>query len=212
MQNLQFCSQLVYEISVYLKEDNSNIMPTGYQIKDQSAAYYLTFQVVYWIDLFTRPVYRDIIIESLRYCQKEKGLELYAWVIMSNHIHLLARSSKNDLSGTIRDFKKFTSKVIIELISTSGESRKEWMLRLFAHAAKRQNKAGEFQVWTHENHAIEVFGNSFVQEKVEYIHNNPVRAGLVNKPENYKYSSACNYADMEGLLEIIPVSLGLKTI
>jgi hypothetical protein len=71
------------------------------------------------------------------------------------------------LSGTIRDFKKFTSKRIIELISTFDESRKEWMLRLFAHAAKRQNKTGEFQVWTHENHVIEVFGNSFVQAKVE---------------------------------------------
>ncbi|MFZ4705243.1 MAG: REP-associated tyrosine transposase [Bacteroidales bacterium] len=187
-------------------------MPTGYQIKDQSAAYYVTFQVVYWIDLFTRPAYRDIVLESLRYCQKEKELELFAWVIMSNHVHLLARSSKNDLSGTIRDFKKYTSKAFIELISNSGESRKEWMLRLFAHAAKRQNKAGDYQVWTHENHAVEVYGNSFIQTKVEYIHNNPVRAGIVNKAEDYKYSSACTYADLEGLLDIIPVSLKWKTI
>jgi len=119
-----------------LEKVKSNSMPTGYQIKDQSAAYYLTFQVVYWIDLFTRPVYRDVVIESLRYCQKEKGLELFAWVIMSNHIHILARSSNNDLSATIRDFKKYTSKAFVELISVSGESRKEWMLRLFAHAAK----------------------------------------------------------------------------
>jgi len=71
---------------------------------------------------------------------------------------------------------------------------------------------GEFQVWTHENHAIEVYGNSFVQTKVEYIHDNPVRAGIVNKAEDYKYSSAANYADREGLLEIIPVSLNWKTI
>jgi REP element-mobilizing transposase RayT len=154
-------------------------MPTGYEIKDQSAAYFITCQVVYWIDLFTRPVYRDVVIESLRYCRKEKGLELFAWVIMSNPVHLLVRSSKNDLSSTIRDFKKYTSKAFVELISISGESRKEWMLRLFIHAAKRQNKSGEFQVWTHENHAIEVYGNSFVQSKVEYMHNNPVRAGLV---------------------------------
>ncbi|MEI6748012.1 MAG: transposase [Bacteroidota bacterium] len=187
-------------------------MPTGYQIKDQSAAYYVTFQVVYWIDLFTRPAYRDIVLESLRCCQKEKELELFAWVIMSNHVHLLARSSKNDLSGTIRDFKKYTSKAFIELISNSGESRKEWMLRLFAHAAKRQNKAGDYQVWTYENHAVEVYGNSFIQTKVEYIHNNPVRAGIVNKAEDYKYSSACTYADLEGLLDIIPVSLKWKTI
>ena len=139
-------------------------MPTGYQIKDQSSAYYLTFQVVFWIDLFTYPKYRDVVIESFKYCQQEKGLEIFAWVIMSNHIHLLARSKENNLSGTIRDFKKFTSKAFIELISTSGDSRKEWMLRLFQHVAKRQNKEGNFQVWTHENHAIEVYGNSFKQK------------------------------------------------
>jgi REP element-mobilizing transposase RayT len=120
-------------------------MPTGYQIKNQSAAYYLTFQVVFWIDLFTRQAYRDIVIESLRYCQKEKGLEIFAWVIMSNHIHLLARSSNNDLSGTIRDFKKFTSKAIIDKITSANESRKEWMLRLFKHAAGRQNHGYEPQ-------------------------------------------------------------------
>jgi REP element-mobilizing transposase RayT len=187
-------------------------MPTGYQIKDQSSAYYLTFQVVFWIDLFTYPKYRDVVIESFKYCQQEKGLEIFAWVIMSNHVHLLARSKENNLSGTIRDFKKFTSKAFIELISTSGDSRKEWMLQLFKHAAGRQNKDGNFQVWTHENHAIEVYGNSFIQTKIDYIHENPVRAGIVRKSEDYKYSSACTYADQEGLLDIIRVGSTWRTV
>ena len=187
-------------------------MPTGYQIKNQEAPYYLTFQIVYWIDLFSRKSYRDIVIESLKHCQKQKGLEIFAWVIMSNHVHIIARSTTNDLSGTIRDFKKYTSKKIIEEIERSAESRKEWMLRLFIHAAKRQNKKGDYQVWTHENHAIELFGNDFIQSKVEYIHNNPIRAGIVNKAEEYNYSSAAVYVDMEGLLEIIPVTLKWKTV
>jgi REP element-mobilizing transposase RayT len=187
-------------------------MPTGYQIKDQSAAYYMTFQVVFWIDLFTRQMYREIVIESLKYCQKEKGLEIFAWVIMSNHIHLLARSSENNLSGVIRDFKKFTSKAFIEKISAADESRKEWMLRLFKHAAGRQNKNGNFQVWTHENHAVEVYGNSFIQSKVDYIHDNPVRAGIVRNAQDYKYSSASAYADQEGLLEIIKVGSTWRTL
>ena len=187
-------------------------MPTGYQIKDQSAAYYLTFQVVFWIDLFTRKVYRDIVIDSLEYCQKEKGLELFAWVIMSNHIHILARSSKDDMSGTIRDFKKYTSKEIINAIESSEESRKEWMLRLFKHAAKRQNKTGTYQLWAHENHAVEVYGNSFIESKVDYIHNNPVRSGIVSKAEDYLYSSASSYADREGLLEIINVGSRWRTV
>lgn len=187
-------------------------MPTGYQIENQSAPYYLTFQIVYWIDLFSRKSYRDIVIESLKYCQKEKGLEIFAWVIMSNHIHLIARSASGDLSGTVRDFKKYTSKKIIEEIEKSAESRKEWMMRLFAHSAKRQNKNGDYQVWTHENHAIELFSTTFIQQKVEYVHNNPVRAGIVDRVEEYKYSSAGVYADKEGLLEIIPVVLEWKTV
>ena len=187
-------------------------MPTGYQIYDQSKPYYLTFQVVYWIDLFTRQVYRDIVIESLKYCQQEKGLNIFAYVIMSNHIHILCRSSKDELSNTIRDFKKYTSKRIIDqIIESSIESRKEWMLRLFQHAAKRQNKTGKYQVWTHENHAEEIFSNSFIEQKINYIHQNPVRSGIVLNSEDYLYSSARNYADLENPLTIIKADLRWKT-
>jgi REP element-mobilizing transposase RayT len=204
-QNLHF--RILHKLA-----SNKNAMPTGYQIKNQEAPYYLTFQIVYWIDLFSRKSYRDIVIESLKYCQKEKGLEIFAWIIMSNHVHLIARSATADLSGTVRDFKKYTSKQIIQEIEKSAESRKEWMLRLFAHAAKRQNKKGDYQVWTHENHAEELFSNLFIQQKVEYLHNNPVKAGIVDSPEEYKYSSAGVYADKEGLLEILPVILEWKTV
>ncbi|MDP2423021.1 MAG: transposase [Bacteroidales bacterium] len=131
----------------------------------------------------------------MRYCQREKGLEIFAWVIMSNHVHIPARSETGQLSSTIRDFKKYTSKAIIQCISDgSAESRKEWMLRLFRHAAKRQNKSGDYQVWTHENHALETTSNDFIVSKVEYIYENPVRAGIVRKPEDYIYSSAPVYA------------------
>jgi REP element-mobilizing transposase RayT len=187
-------------------------MPTGYQIKDQTAPHYLTFQIVYWVDLFSRKSYRDIVIESLAYCNKQKGFEIFAYVIMSNHIHIIVRSSTRDLSGTVRDFKKFTSKKIIEEIEKSSESRKEWMLRLFVHAAKRQNKDGDYQVWTHENHAIELYSNDFIQQKVEYIHNNPVRSAIVKNAEDYVYSSAGYYAGKESDLEIIPIVFKWKTV
>lgn len=187
-------------------------MPTGYQIKDQAAPHYLTFQIVYWVDLFSRKSYRDIVIDSLKHCSKEKGLEIFAYVIMSNHIHLIIRSTTGDLSGTIRDLKKYTSKKIVEEIEKSTESRKDWMLRLFRHAAKRQNKAGDYQVWTHENHAVELFGNDFIQQKVEYIHNNPVRAAIVKNAEDYVYSSAGYYAGQESILDIVPIMFKWKTI
>ena len=91
-------------------------MPTGYQIKDQSAAYYLTIQVVNWIDIFTRKEYKDILIESLKFCQKEKYLEIFGYVVMSNHLHLIVRSGIDDLSGTLRDFKKYTSKHLLRAV------------------------------------------------------------------------------------------------
>lgn len=100
-------------------------MSTGYQIRDQSALHYLTIQIVDWIDVFTRQTYRDIVLESLRYCQQHKGLQIFGFVIMSNHIHLIANSPQGELSNTIRDFKKFTAKNIIESITSGNESRKD---------------------------------------------------------------------------------------
>jgi REP element-mobilizing transposase RayT len=187
-------------------------MSTGYKINNQYAAHYVTLQVVFWIDLFTRQAYRDIFIESLKYSQQNKNLEIYAYVVMSNHVHLLAKSLSGDLSGTLRDLKKYTSKKFIERITDEPESRREWMLRLFAFAAKRQNKAGDYQVWTHENHAEEIYSNTFIQQKVEYIHQNPVRGGLVQFPQEYVYSSAKNYAGEDGLVDVVKVAMEWKTV
>ncbi len=186
-------------------------MTTGYQIDNQNAVYYITFQVVDWIDVFARQRYRDIVIDSFKYCQKEKGLELFAFVIMSNHIHLMARSKINDLSGTIRDLKKYTSKQIVKSIQTETESRREWILNLFAQAAARQNKKGIYQLWTHENHAVEIYSQKFIEQKVNYIHENPVRNGLVQKPEEYVYASAKYYAGESCVLDVTPVTFLWKT-
>ena len=98
-------------------------MSTGYKIVDQEALHYVTFQIVNWVDLFTRKVYRDIVIDSLKFCQANKGLELYAFVVMSNHIHLLIRSDIGKLSDTIREFKSFTAKQILLAIEMERESR-----------------------------------------------------------------------------------------
>jgi REP element-mobilizing transposase RayT len=111
-------------------------MSTGYQIKEQSALYHITLQVVYWVDVFTRSRYKDIIIENLTYCQQNKGLSIYAYVIMSNHIHLLVQSQTNNLSDTLRDFKSYTSKKLIESIANDTESRREWMLEQFFKAGE----------------------------------------------------------------------------
>ena len=177
-------------------------MSTGYKIANQAAVYYLTFQIVRWIDIFTRKVYRDIIIDSLRYCQQNKGLEIFAFVVMSNHLHLLLRSKTGKLSNTIHDFKSFTAKQILLAIENENESRREWILNLFEFSAKSHKRNEKFQIWTHENHAEEIFSNKFFSQKINYIHENPVRAGIVSHAEDYLYSSAVDYAGGKGLIEI----------
>jgi REP element-mobilizing transposase RayT len=145
------------------------------------------------------------VLDSLHFCQTKKVLEIYAFVVMSNHIHLLLRSGKGDLNSTIREFKSFTARKILEAIETERESRRDWMLNLFAFSAKQHKRNEKYQVWTHENHAEMVYGNQFMDSKINYIHENPVRAGIVRNPEDYLYSSARNYAGLDGLLDVIIV-------
>ncbi len=185
-------------------------MSKAYRISDQYSAYFLTFQIVGWVDLFTRKVYRDMVIESLKHCQKNKGLNLYAYVIMSNHIHMLALSETGDMSGFIRDFKSYTSKRFIDYIENGNESRKEWLELVFAYHGKLKPKQ-KYQIWTHENHAELIYSQKFIEQKVNYIHNNPVKNGLVENPQDYLYSSARNYADLESLIDVIKVDFLWKT-
>jgi REP element-mobilizing transposase RayT len=187
-------------------------MPTGYQIKDQEACYFLTLQIVEWVDVFSRQNYRDVIIENLKYCQANKGLQIFAFVIMSNHIHILARSETGTLSDTIRDFKSYTSKVILTKIEAETESRRYWMLQIFRSAAAIHKRNSKYQFWTQENHAVEVFSNKFIEQKVDYIHNNPVRAGIVDLSEEYLYSSARNYGDKKGILDVFVLNFRWKTV
>jgi REP element-mobilizing transposase RayT len=184
-------------------------MSTGYQIRDQIALQYLTIQVMDWIDVFTRQAYRDMVIDSLRYCQDNKGLQLFGYVIMTNHIHLIANSPEGLLIDILRDFKKFTARTIIESIINGTESHKTWILNRFQFNVQRHNE--NYQMWTHENHAMIIYSPSFALEKLDYLHHNPVRAGWVRKPEDYVYSSASNYAGMESILKILLMDVEWKT-
>jgi putative transposase len=176
----------------------------GYVIRDQQAIYYMTFTVVGWIDIFSRQRYRDIVIESLKYCQQHKGMHLHAYVIMSNHIHLIASVDEGySLSDFVRDCKKYTAKQILDDISTSNtESRSEWMMHQFKYYASRHNRNETYQLWEHDNHFIELSSPAFTQQKIDYIHQNPVRAGLVYHEEDYVYSSASNYAGIDQIIDV----------
>lgn len=177
-------------------------MKEGYVIRDQTLPHYITATIVDWIDIFTRQTYRDSVIESLDYCIKNKGMILYGYVIMSNHIHLIIQSEDGKLSDLIRDFKKFTAKNILDKIQAVPESRKEWMLERFKLAAEKHTRNKNHQFWQYGNHAEEIYSNKFMWSKLDYIHLNPVRAGLVEKALHYIYSSASNYINDSGLLKI----------
>ncbi len=176
-----------------------------YLITNQQSCYFLTFTVIYWIDIFTRMEYRDILVNSLNYCIRKKGLELNAWVIMTNHIHLVGKVvHPNTMSGFIRDFKKFTSKKIVEEINSCKESRREWLIDKFSYEAKRTGRAKNCKIWKDSNHAIDLSSyNIDAYEKINYIHMNPVVSGWVEQPEFYKYSSAADYYCGKGLVDIV---------
>ena len=177
-------------------------MSRNYKFHNPEGTYFVTFAVVEWIDVFTRNKYKDIILDSLGYCQKEKGMEIFAWCIMTNHIHLIFRSIKGMKPEQILgDFKRFTSKTLVKTIKDNpAESRKKWMLKIFETCAKKTSNVKDYQFWRHDNKPVELWSKKVIDEKVNYIHNNPVKAGLVSKPEDYLYSSALDYCGMKGLL------------
>ena len=173
-----------------------------YLITDQHQTYFITCTVVNWIDLFTRPAYQDICIDSLNYCINFKGLRLNGWVLMTNHLHLLGRCEEpHGMSDFLRDFKKHTSKALIKAISNYPESRKEWLLDKFAFEARRTQRTVRYKLWKDDNHAIDMSCIPML-EKLNYIHENPVRAGIVYKIEEYRLSSASDYAGTKGLVEL----------
>ena len=146
--------------------------------------------------------YRDIIVDSLNYCIRNKGLKVYAWVIMTNHIHIVCSCEEPfRISEFLRDFKKFTSRQIMIRISEIGESRRYWLRSHFSFNARRIGRAKNFKIWRDDNHAINLNDIDIV-EKINYIHENPVKAGLVFESQQYVYSSAIDYSGKKGLVMI----------
>jgi putative transposase len=145
-----------------------------------------------------------IITDALNYCIAHKGLECFAWVVMSNHLHLIVRAQPPaNLSAIIRDFKKYTSKKVIETIQTIGESRREWLLHKFAYAAHSTGRAENFKVWTDDNHAVIMENATMIKQRLNYIHQNPMRQLIVFREVDYMFSSAHDYAGgTEGLVKV----------
>ena len=180
-------------------------MSRSYKFHNPEGLYFVSFAVVEWIDVFARSLYKNILVESLSFCQQNKGMEIVAWCIMTNHVHLIFRSIKKQRPEVLLgDFKRFTSKAIIKAIKENPqESRKDVMLKRFQKAAQKASNVKDYQFWQHDNKPIELWSNTVIKEKIDYIHQNPVEEGLVFRPEDYLYSSAVDYAGEKGLLKDI---------
>ncbi|WP_158996318.1 transposase [Mucilaginibacter sp. L196] len=180
-------------------------MATRYHFGDNEKPHFITFSVVNWIDVFTRESYTQILLDSLRFCIEKKGLRLHAWVIMSNHVHLIASAKEGfKLADIMRDMKKFTSQRIIAAITENEqESRKDWLIWMFKRAGARNKNNETYQFWQQDNHPIELSTNEMMDQRLDYLHNNPVKAGVVWEPQHYKYSSGVDYySEGKGLLPI----------
>jgi putative transposase len=176
-----------------------------YKFNDKDKLYFVSFAVIDWIDLFIRKEYKDAIVNSLQYCTEKKNLELYAWCIMTSHIHLIIGSATNPLENIMRDLKRHTSEELHTPIKRdSKESRREWLLSMMEKAGKENSNNCGFQLWQQHNQPI-VLDTSFItHQKLDYLHNNPVTAGFVEKTEDWLYSSAKDYhTGKKGMIDIL---------
>ncbi|MCX6137854.1 MAG: hypothetical protein NTV54_10205 [Ignavibacteriales bacterium] len=171
--------------------------PTRYKIYNGEVPHFLTMTVVEWIPLFINPEIVSMVLESLRFVQKDRKMVVYAYVIMEHHLHLIA--SAPDLTRTIRQFKSFTARSIVDYLRGRGAAP---TLERLQHAKLRHKSESDYQVWQEGSHPEEIHSEEMLLQKIEYIHNNPVRRGYVDLPREWRYSSARNFEGKEGLLEI----------
>lgn len=179
-------------------------MSRKYKFHQPEGIYFVSFATVNWIDVFSRRLYKDILVESINYCISHKGLQVYAWVIMSNHIHMVVSSNEVPIEDIFRDMKKHTSKSILQAIEENPqESRKEWMLWMFERAGKKNSNNSKYQFWQQHNQPEELSTKAFaIDQAIDYIHDNPVQSGFVNRAEDFPYSSAIDFAGGKGLVAI----------
>lgn len=170
-----------------------------YVILEQDKPHFLTCTVVEWMPVFTRPDAVQILLDSWSHLRNHDGLQLFGYVILENHLHFVAQAPR--LDKCLASFKSYTAMRLIGLLEARKAERLLTRLRVAKKAHKRDR---EYQFWQEGSHAEMVFSEAVMREKLEYIHQNPVKRGYVDLPEHWRYSSARNYAGQPGLIGIDP--------
>ncbi len=168
-----------------------------YQIYENQSPHFLTCTLVNWLPLFSSPAIVDILYASWRFLKAHERLTIYAYVIMENHLHLVAASP--DLSKEMGDFKSFTARQIIDYLE---DKQAQNVLQQMAQAKPAYKWDRDYQVWQEGSHPQLIQGEEMMRQKITYIHHNPVKRGYVDDPTHWRYSSARNYARLPGLLEV----------
>lgn len=169
-------------------------MSTKYKFWDNRKLYFVSYAVVGWIDLFTRNEYREILADSWNYCSQNRGLEIYAWVIMPSHVHLVVGTHGDPLEKIFADMKRHTSRELHKAIKEHPkESRREWLLDYMRKCGEGNSNNGKFQLWRQDNHPLFVDRPEKLQRAINYIHMNPVKSSDVLLPEHWIWSSAEQY-------------------
>ena len=174
-------------------------LPQHYKVHDQHYAHFVTSTVVHWIPVFCREDYFAVLVDSLKHCIDNRSLRIHAYVLMPNHFHLICSQAEGDLSGVMRDLKRFTSRQISTMLESDG--RLTWL------RAMRRSADGEAntRVWDEAFHPVQLHSEKFFRQRFDYLHANPVRAGYVSNPCDWRYSSAAAYrADGESLIPLSP--------
>jgi REP element-mobilizing transposase RayT len=168
-------------------------MSEKYKVIDSTVPTFITTTVVDWVDLFTRPVYCNILDKSLNYCRKEKGLSVHTYVYMTSHIHLIVTALDGELQNVIRDSKQFTSKKRIEAIKEHPENRRKWLLRKFSFEAQKTGRANNYKLWHDGFHPVILDTLEKIEQRLHYIHHDAVDALIVFYERDYVNSSDRNY-------------------
>lgn len=191
-------------------------MSDKYKFHDPAGVYFVTFTTLHWIDVFIREEYISLLLNAIRYCQIHKGLRLLCWCLMPSHMHMIYIAENGNPGGIIKSIKGYTSRQLLDFIpSNVQESRRVWMMRMFRISGKGNDSSRlvKRQFWQFGSHPILLWSPEITRQKMDYIHNNPVKAGLVEQPEHWRLSSAIDYAGGKGLLEVhLELGLGSGTI
>jgi REP element-mobilizing transposase RayT len=168
-----------------------------YRICEEKAPHFLTCTVLNWIPLFTRPQTVDIVLNALRYRQEEIGWKIYGYVVLENHLHMIVQAE--NLAVELPHFKSYTARKLIDHLK---ECRAERLLRQLAFFRKDHKRDRDYQCWEEGSHPQLIENEQVLRQKLDYIHQNPVKRGYVEEPTHWRYSSARDYAGLAGLLSV----------